>query len=119
MFDTNEFYLKLLGVAEQLVAASDSHLRIAKNEADTTTEPDPEAQEHLKRDGVRIGRDLKLYAFIAEVDNPGIALLAFTREVAFASKLPHDALRVPMLSLMMLLPEDQRKAWREMWGPRQ
>jgi len=57
----------LRGMADAMVAASGSRLSVARNEADDTVEPEPEAATFLKLDGSRLGRDLEVYAFMATI----------------------------------------------------
>lgn len=49
------------------LAEKDSKLRIAFNEADKTTAAEPEAQRFLKLNESRLGRDFKVYDFMAKV----------------------------------------------------
>ena len=57
---------KVQALADVMMATS-PNVRIAFNEADTTTASAPDAQHFLKIDESRLGRDFKLYAFMAEV----------------------------------------------------
>ena len=57
---------KVQALADTMVAKG-PNLRIAFKEADRTTAPDPEAQHFLKVNETRLGRDFKLYAFLARI----------------------------------------------------
>jgi hypothetical protein len=57
---------KVQALADVMVATS-PNLRIAFNEADTTAALELEAQHFLKANNSRLGRDFKLYAFMAKI----------------------------------------------------
>ena len=59
-------YEEIRGVCIQMARVMPLRLRVVKGEQDTSTEPQPEAQEFLKFDEQRVGRDFKLYGFMAE-----------------------------------------------------
>lgn len=108
----------LMQLCEKMVAASGGRLRLAKNEADTTTELDLEAQEHLKLDERRLGRDLRLYNFMADIAGAGPAiadfapvLLVIRRDVPAA----YDAVRDDILNLDVWFDEANREGWRGLW----
>lgn len=58
---------KIEELAGVMVKADAGSLRIAFNEADSTRDKELEAQEFLKVNESRLGRDFKLYAFMARV----------------------------------------------------
>ncbi len=93
-------------------------IRIAKGEADDSTEACPEANEFLKLDEKRAGRDLKLYRFMAKMGGVGCALADFAAVVmAVKAKAPgayRQALGM-VIGWAGLLEEDDRESWAEIW----
>ena len=72
----------LLKWAETVAATSD-RLRIALNEEDNSTDPQPEAAHFFKMDEERLGRDLELYAFMSQIQGQGATLCDLAIEIAF------------------------------------
>ena len=60
--------LETIQALADAMVAKDSKLRIAFNEANDTKAHEPEAQHFLKAHETRLGRDFKLYAFMAKVE---------------------------------------------------
>lgn len=73
-------YEKVKSLAERM-ASKDKSLRIAFNEADASRAPEPEAQEFLKLNESRLGRDFKLYAFMGKVSSDQSAMVSVLEEV--------------------------------------
>lgn len=108
----------LMRLCETMVAASGGRLRIAKNEADATTDFDPEAQEHLKLDGRRIGRDIRLYNFMAEVGGTGPAIADFALILMSIKQIlpaAFEAVRADVIALDVWFDESNREGWRGLW----
>lgn len=75
----SEFSFK--AIVEMIVIAEPTRFRIAFNEADATNDLEIDAQHFLKMEGKRLGRDIKLYDFMAQVMGLGGALVHFLQEV--------------------------------------
>ena len=68
-------------LAEKL-AAKEPRLRIAFNEANDNRGAEPEAQHFLKLDEKRLGRDFRLYGFMADkVEGPSATIVRLFEEV--------------------------------------
>lgn len=119
MKPSDECYAVIKACAEQLVAADPARFRIAKNEADETTEPEIEAQEFLKVDGVRCGRDFKVYGLMATISGFSGAGLADFAEVLMVVKgsFPEvfNAIRETVESWDRFFDGHMRSSWRAMW----
>ena len=83
----DEWLEKILTVVRDMVDADPEHLRLAKNEADENSEPDPETAMFLKLNEKRLGRDLELYRFMAKV-SISMATANFLEEVVLQLKQP-------------------------------
>lgn len=70
----------LTTLAEKLVAQN-VRIRLAFNEADDSTAPEPQAHYFLKIGDRRLGRDLKMYTFMAEVEGEPGTLTRIFQEV--------------------------------------
>jgi len=120
MKPSEECYQAIKKCVEQLVEFDPLRFRIAINEADETTEPEIEAQEFLKVDGVRCGRDFKVYGLMSTISGFSGAGLADFAEVLMRVKgeFPEafNAIRATVESLDMLFFENMRQSWREMWS---
>ena len=77
---------KLKELVRQIVKHSGGRIEEVKNEQDSSTDPCKDAQEFLKLDGKRLGRDLKLYDFMAEVATEPMALCHILEEILLPIK---------------------------------
>lgn len=71
---------KAKDLAERMMA-KDSKLRIAFHEADKSSAQEPEADEFLKVNGSRLGRDFKLYSLMAKVGDAQAATVSMLEEM--------------------------------------
>ena len=117
---SDECYEAIKACAMQLVAAQPVRFRIAINEDDSTTETQLEAHEFLKVDGVRWGRDFKLYGLMATVSGFAGAGLVDFAEVLMAVKgnIPEAfaAVRETVESWDRFFDEGMRSDWKAMWA---
>lgn len=108
---------ELLAIAAQLAAHS-TRITLVRHEQDTTADPEPEAQEFIKIDGQRVGRDIRLYAFMAEIGGPGVGLADFG-ELLLACRLvdppAFEAVRDQVVALGKFVPEDTDGMWASIW----
>jgi len=82
---------RIFELAERLVTYSGGQLQVEKNECDDTAEQDKEADSFLKLNGVRLGRDLKLYAFLGEVAGVPMMLVHLLEELLIPTKSLQDS----------------------------
>lgn len=118
----------LMSMAKAMAAGSDGVLRLARNEADATTARDPEAATFLKLNGRRLGRDLEVYAFMAEINGgwePVLPDLAAELVLQVRREAP-DAYAVGAETLVSMgrsiYTADQQEQWADIFaepaGPR-
>jgi len=119
---TDPFTDSLLLICRLLVCRGEGRLRLAYAEKDETMDFDPEAQEHLKLDGKRLGRDIRVYGFMGRLSavGEGTALGCFAEEIlaplkvarpeAFTATLP--AIR----KLSLFLVEELQQDWVNLWA---
>lgn len=74
---SDDIYFIISGVCKQLCESDPQRFRIAKNEENDSEAICTEADEFLKVDGVRVGRDFRLYGLMAAVSSLGNALSDF------------------------------------------
>ena len=77
---------KITELADLLVAAAQTSLRVAHGEADTSLALISDAQTFLKLYGKRLGRDFKLYEFMGRVVSPVLAWCAVLEEIVLPLK---------------------------------
>ena len=116
--DADVLWQELMAICEKAAVASGGSVRIARNEKDASPDPDPEAQEHLKINGNRVGRDFRLYGFMAELGGPQQAIADFaTVLLALKTRAPaaFDAIRADVDALDRHFSEPHRARWRALW----
>lgn len=98
---------------------AEASLRIVKNEDDNSTEAQPDADEFLKMDEKRLGRDFKLYAFMAEInDSIGFALADFAEVIiAVKNKYPtvFESVRKTVNEWDRFFEHRLQDGWRNLW----
>lgn len=107
---------KVQELAEVMVKQS-SNLRIAFNEADATTSQDLEAQHFLKLDENRLGRDFKLYAFMAQVTGEDGVIIRLLEELVLP--LENQSPQAYLAGLSYLQEQgdvfgEDKQAWKTM-----
>ncbi len=111
---------EIRGTCRLMCAAAPSRLRIAKNEQDTSEDAQPEADEFLKLGGIRLGRDFKVYGFMAEVSGSGGQAFADFASVAMAVKnnIPEafEAARGNIEGWAEYFDEDTQPDWLALWA---
>ena len=75
-------------LAEELVNYSSGNLRFAEGEANDSLSPEPEAHRFLKLNERRLGRDFKLYAFMAKVQGEQATLCDLLNELVIPLNEP-------------------------------
>lgn len=119
MKPSEECYDAIKACVEQLVVSDPARFRIAKNEADETTEPEIEAQEFLKIDGIRCGRDFKVYGLMSTISGfTGAGLVDFAQVLMEIKGGFPEAFRViksTVESWDRFFEQNTRIDWREMW----
>lgn len=93
---------RLLDIAAA-IAITNSDIRLAYNEEDSSTKPNLEAAHFLKYKEQRIGRDIELYDFMAEMSSEIEMLCDFLSEII----LP--------LGLGNSIPAQAVKEWGYYW----
>lgn len=87
---------RLLDIAAA-IAMTNSDIRLAYNEEDASTNLNPEAAHFLKYKEQRIGRDIELYDFMAEMSSEIEMLCDFLGEIilplGLANSLPAEAVK--------------------------
>jgi hypothetical protein len=87
---------RLLDIAAA-IAMTNSDVRLAYNEEDSSTKQNLEAAHFLKYKEQRIGRDIELYDFMAEISSEMEMLCDFLSEVilplGLGSSLPAEAIK--------------------------
>jgi hypothetical protein len=116
---SEQAYKEIHALCIQMCSAEPSRLSIVKNEEDNTSDPQPEAQEFLKLDEKRCGRDFKLYGFMAEIQGSvGFALSDFAEVVMYIKhNVPKafDSVSATVQGWDRFFDADKRDAWRDLW----
>jgi len=106
---------KLMAIAKD-IAATNPDIRLAYNEEDNSIEENKEAAHFLKYKDKRIGRDIELYAFMAELSSEIVMLCDFLEEIIFPLKLQGSTAEKSIFDWgLEILPEDSRDAWAELF----
>jgi len=116
--ESKELTARLTTIAETWARESGGRIRIAKNEADADTTFDPEAQEHLKVDERRLGRDLPLYGFMAEMGGWPAAIGDFADVAIKIQRLfpaAFEASKADVIALGERLPDKLKPKWAEIF----
>ena len=107
----------------KIVCDSDSRFRIAKNEEDETKDENKEAHEFLKFDEKRLGRDFKLYGFMAKIESAvGPALADFASVLMTIKQNSPESfklIRSELESWKKYFDEDLQPAWVELWAAKE
>lgn len=110
---------ELFQIVTNIVEASEGRIRLALNEEDTNTNHQPEAAHFLKLDEKRLGRDIELYEFMANVAGPQSALADFAEVVISLKSIPTcysvavDAMRALGRKVY---PQDLIEQWDELFN---
>ena len=106
---------RLLDIAAA-IAMTNSEIRLAYNEEDTSTEPNLEAAHFLKYKEQRIGRDIELYDFMAEMSSEIEMLCDFLSEIILPLGLGNS---IPAQAVMdwgyEWLSEDKWEEWESLF----
>lgn len=116
-----EFWERLNAIAIKAANASGGVLRVARNEEDDTEDSQPEAQEFLKFNGRRLGRDFRMYAFMAKIAGPGQALADFAPVMMVIEKnvpAAFHVVREDVIGLRDLVAPKFQDEWSAIWDER-
>ena len=106
---------RLLDIAAA-IAMTNSDIRLAYNEEDASTNLNPEAAHFLKYKEQRIGRDIELYDFMAEMSSEIEMLCDFLGEIilplGLANSIPAEAVKKWGYEW---LSEDKWKEWESLF----
>jgi hypothetical protein len=106
---------RLLDIAAA-IAMTNSDVRLAYNEEDASTKPNLEAAHFLKYKEQRIGRDIELYDFMAEMSSEIEMLCDFLSEIILPLGLGNS---IPAQAVMdwgyERLSEDKWEEWRSLF----
>lgn len=106
---------KILELAECIIQNSEGKIRMAFNEEDGTKECNKDATHFLKYKEKRIGRDLELYNFMAEISNEQVMLTMLLQEIVFPIKQIIFAYKKGMEYLrdwgLEIYPENLHEKW--------
>lgn len=101
----------------QIVDFSGGNARIAHNEANDSSEAEPEAAHFLKVNGKRVGRDLELYNFMAVIAKDStppltdyLGEVVLTANVAIPGLLSHVSDTLKNEAVQFVAPE-HRSGW--------
>ncbi len=113
--------IDLIALARGMAGDSGGRLRVVRNEADADGSHVPDAATFLKLDGVRLGRDLELYRFMADIQGWPATLADLAAEVVLPLRSPvPEAYRHAVAALLeagpRLLPPDLVEAWGDVFS---
>ena len=95
------------------------YFRIAFNEEDDSKKLCDDANEFLKMDEIRVGRDFKLYGFMADVSSTEGAIADFA-DVLMWIKQKHpkvfESIRDRVESWSSFFDQEMQQGWIELWS---
>jgi hypothetical protein len=101
------------------VCEKDSRFRIAFAEADSSTDPEPEANQFLKFEDSRVGRDFKLYALMEKTSSTQAAIGDFASvlmSIKSSSPEAFSAISEDVIGLKVIFDESIHQDWVDLWG---
>jgi hypothetical protein len=112
---------KLLGICRTLAEHSDGRVALVHAEKDECQDPEMEAAHFLKLDGQRLGRDIELLGFIADVAGVEMALVDFAHGICLLKakglRDAYEAVRQDCSDLEEFMEGDEDRArWRDIFS---
>ena len=105
---------KLLAIAKEV--ATNPDIELVYNQEDNSTKENKDAVHFLKHKGVRVGRDIEVYAFLSEISTELEMWCDFLSEVIFPLLL-HDSKAAKSIMAMgfKLLAEEHWDEWGDLF----
>ncbi|HUV66096.1 MAG TPA: hypothetical protein VMW24_19545 [Sedimentisphaerales bacterium] len=115
----SELKAKIFGLAERIVQESHGAIRLAHHEEDGTEKVNKEAAHFLKVHDQRLGRDLELYALMAELTGVGVMLTHLLSEIVYRLREHRSAYLASSEYLrhwgLEVFKQDQYNQWNELF----
>lgn len=112
---------KLLDICRTMAEHSDGRVALVHAEKDECQDPEMEAAHFLKLDGQRLGRDIELLGFMADVAGIEMALADFAHGICLLKakglKDAYESVRQDCSNLEEFMErEEDRARWREIFS---
>lgn len=95
-----------------------NHFRVAFNEKDDSKDFDAEANEFLKMDEFRLGRDFKVYGFMQQIESSQMAIADFAHvlmEIKYVYPDIFNSVKERVDDWKNFFDENMQEDWINMW----